>query len=146
MFNKSRIDIYDYLYNLFYDVVTKNVYSMNEPQELTKSDTENGFIVLHVGNLVDESEFDYEAFGRVRCYVEAFVPPITRGRLDYNKYKTFEVSIDNVIATESSSDVVCEYSIESDSVISMDAEVLTNANNIYFTFIKSFIVNINEQE
>ena len=155
MFNKSRIDIYDYLYNLFYDVVTKNVYSMNEPQELTKSDTENGFIVLHVGNLVDESEFDYEAFGRVRCYVEAFVPPITRGIiaaekkgcivLDYNKYKAFEASIDNVITTESST-TTGEYSIESDSVISMDAEVLTNANNIYFTFIKSFIVNINEQE
>ena len=56
MVNESRIDIYDYLYNLFYDVVTKNVYSMEVPQELTQSDTQDGFIVLHVGDLNDENK------------------------------------------------------------------------------------------
>jgi len=145
MFNKSRIDIYDYLYNLFYDVVTKNVYSMNEPQELTKSDTEDGFIVLHVGNLNDASEFVGETYGWVRCFVEAFIPPITRGRLDFGKYQAFESAIDSVIDQASQSQQG-QYMISQDSVLSSDADEVSNANNIYFTFIKSFIVNINEQE
>ncbi len=145
MLNDSRIDIYDYLYNLLYDVVTKNVYSMREPQELTKSDTEDGFIVIHVGDLNDEGEFNGQAYGWARCYIEAFVPPITRGRLDYEKYKTFEDGINTVIklATE---DNTGTYFIQEGSVLSMDADETSNANNSYFTFIKSFIVNIDKQE
>ena len=145
MFNESRIDIYNYLYTLFYGTVTENVYSMNEPQELTKSDTSDGFIVLHDGNLIDESEFPLDAFGQVRCYVEAFIPPISRGRLDVEKYKAFEDGINAVIkeAMDSSEGI---YYIQSDSVISLDAEETNNANNTYFTFIKSFIVVVDEQE
>ena len=126
MFNESRIDIYNYLYTLFYGTVTENVYSMNEPQELTKSDTSDGFIVLHVGNLIDESEFSLDAFGQVRCYVEAFIPPISRGRLDVEKYKAFEDGINAVIkeAMDSSEGI---YYIQSDSVISLDAEETNNA-------------------
>ncbi len=143
MLNESRIDIYDYLYNLFYDVVTKNVYSMSEPQELTKSDTTDGFLVLHVGNLNDESEFSGQAYGWVRCYVEAYVPPISRGRLDFNKYKDFENAINEVIdnATRQSQGA---YYIQEGSVLSSDADEASTANNAYFTFIKSFIVNISE--
>lgn len=145
MFNESRIAIYDYLYNLFYGVVTKNVYSMSEPQELTKSDTTEGFLVLRVGETVDESEFSGNAYGWVRCYVEAFIPPISRGRLDYDKYKKFEDSINAVIkqATEDNSGT---YYVQEGSVLSMDAYETTNANNAYFTFIRSFIVNIDEQK
>ena len=42
MFNDSRIDIYDYLYNLVYDVVTKNVYRTGAPTETTESDSKDG--------------------------------------------------------------------------------------------------------
>lgn len=145
MFNESRIDIYDYLYNLFYDVVTKNVYSMREPQELTNSDTNDGFIVINVGNINDESEFAHETYGWVRCFVEAFIPPITRGRLDYDKYKEYEDAINEVIHI-ASQDNRGMYQIQEDSVISADGDEIANANNSYFTFIKSFIVNINKQE
>ena len=145
MFNESRIDIYNYLYTLFYGTVTENVYSMNEPQELTKSDTSDGFIVLHVGNLVDESEFSLDAFGQVRCYVEAFIPPISRGRLDVEKYKAFEDGI-NAVIKEAMDSSEGTYYIQSDSVISLDAEETNNSNNTYFTFIKSFIVVVDEQE
>lgn len=145
MFNESRIDIYDYLYNLFYDVVTTNVYSMREPQELTASDTNDGFIVIIVGNLNDASEFTRETYGWVRCFVEAFVPPTTRGRLDYDKYSEFEQSINDVIHN-AAQDTSGAYQIQEDSVLSMDSEETSNANNSYFTFIKSFIVNINEQD
>ena len=141
MFNESRIDIYDYLYNLFFDVVTQNVYSMREPQELTASDTKDGFIVITVGNINDASEFTQEAYGWVRCFVEAYIPTISRGRLDYDKYATFEDAINGVIH-EASQDDRGSYQIQEDSLLSMDSDVDTNANNTYFTFIKSFIVNI----
>ena len=141
MFNESRIDIYDYLYNLFFDVVTQNVYSMREPQELTASDTTDGFIVITVGNVNDVSEFTQEAYGWVRCFVEAYIPPITRGRLDYDKYALFENSINNVIH-DAAQDDSGAYQIQEDSLLSMDSDETSNANNSYFTFIKSFIVNI----
>lgn len=142
MVNESRIDIYDYLYNLFYDVVTQNVYSMEVPQELTQSDTQDGFIVLHVGDLNDESEFAHHTYGWARCFVEAFIPPISRGRLDYDKYREFEDAITEVIHL-ASDEVIDGYSVQEGSVLSMDGSETTNANNSYFTFIKSFIVNIN---
>ena len=142
MLNESSIELYDYLYRTFYDVVTKNVYSMGAPQELTESDTTEGFIVLHVGDIYDESEFSRQAYGEVRCYVEAFVPPISRGRLDFDKYSTYEDAINNTIhnASKDNSGV---YYIEEDSVIGSGAMETSNANNVFFTFIKSFIVNIN---
>jgi hypothetical protein len=142
MLNESRIDIYDYLYNIFYDVVTKNVYSMEVPQELTQSDTQDGFIVIHVGDLNDESEFAHQTYGWARCFVEAFIPPISRGRLDYDKYREFEDAITEVIHL-ASDEVIDGYSVQEGSVLSMDGAETTNANNTYFTFIKSFIVNIN---
>ena len=141
MFDESRIGIYDYLYNLFYDVVTKNVYSMREPQELTKSDTTDGFIVIRVGDLNDESEFSRQAYAWVRCYVQAYIPPITRGRLDFNKFKNFEDAINQVIADAAESSDGA-YHVQEGSVLSMDGEETSNANNTYFTFVKSFIVNI----
>lgn len=145
MVNESRIEIYNYLYSLLYGVVTENVYSMNEPQELTDDDTEGGFIVIRVGNLNDESEFTDNAYGWVRCQIEAYIPPISRGRLDVEKYKEFEDGINSVIkdATENTSGT---YYIQEDSILSADANEASNANNTYFTFVKSFIVVIDEQE
>jgi hypothetical protein len=118
---------------------------MNEPQELTKSDTSDGFIVLHVGNLIDESEFSLDAFGQVRCYVEAFIPPISRGRLAIDKYKEFEDAI-NAVIKSAMEERDGAYYIQDDSIISTDTEETTNANNTYFTFIKSFIVVTDEQQ
>lgn len=145
MVNESRIDIYDYLYSLFYNVVTKNVYSMNEPQELSQSDTNDGFIVIRVGNINDESEFDLQTYGWVRCYVEAYVPPTSRGRLDVAKYRQFENAINDVItqAMESNDET---YWVQGDSVISMDSNEMDNPNNAYYMFVKSFVVNIEEKD
>ena len=143
MFNESRIDIYDYLYNLFYDVVTKNVYSMSEPQELTKSDTEDGFIVIRVGDIRDYSEFDMEAYGGARCFVEAYIPTISRGRLDYEKYKAFEDAINEVIFL-ASQDTDDTYHIEHESILSMEDVEDSNANSFFHMFIKSFVVLIDQ--
>lgn len=145
MLNESRIDIYDYLYNLLYGVVSENVYDMRVPQELTESDATEGFIVIHVGDIVDESEFTGRAFGRVRCYIEAYVPQISRGRVDHDIYALMENSINTVITEQSSIDEG-EYYIDKGSVLSSEDDDISNANNAYFTFIKSFIVVIDKQE
>lgn len=145
MLNKSRSDIYDYLYGLFYGTVTENVYSMSEPQELEDTDRTDGFIVLHVGNMYDNSEFSGQTYGEVRCYVEAYIPPVTRGRLDVDKYREYESAItqtiENAIASPNQNE---DYCIQEDSLISSETEEVTNANNIFFVFIKSFIVVINK--
>lgn len=143
MLDKSRSDIYDYLYRLFYGTVTENVYSMSVPQELEETDKKDGFIVLHVGDIYDDSEFSGHAYGWARCFVEAFVPPITRGRLDVEKYKEFESGITSVIedavSTQKNTD---KYFIQEDSIVSSDEDETSNANNTFFEFIKSFVVLI----
>lgn len=146
MYNQSRIDIYDYLYGIFHGTVTNNVYSMNEPQELTQSDTKDGFIVIRVGDVADRSEFTCNAYGEVRCYVETYVPPISRGRLDFAKYQEFEEAINAAIELAIDEDNTSDYSIQAGSVLSLDAVEKTNANNMFFMFIKSFVVVIDKQQ
>lgn len=145
MVDESRIGIYNYIYNLIYGVVTDNVYSMNEPQELTDSDTTNGFVVIRVGNVVDESEFPLQTYAGVRVFIEAYVPPISRGRLDKTKYKAIENAINNAINEEIANGTNATYSIESDGILSMDDVYDTNANNAYYMFVKSFIVIIDNK-
>ena len=142
MVDESRIGIYNYVYNLIYEVVTENVYSMNEPQELTESDTKDGFIVIRVGDLRDDSEFHLQACGWVRVFIEAYIPPISRGRLDKTKYKAMEDAINDVINEEIENGNDEHYSIEPDGVLSSDIGEDSNANNAFYMFIKSFIVNI----
>lgn len=144
MLNESRIDIYDYLYNLLFGVVSENVYDMRVPQELTDSDTKDGFIVIHVGDLVDESEFSGEAFGRVRCFIEAFIPQISRGRVDHDIYAIMENGINNVINEQSKVNEGMYY-IDKGSILTTDDDEVSNAGNAYFTFIKSFVVVIDKQ-
>lgn len=146
MVNPSRSDIYDYLYDLFYGVVTENVYQMKIPTELTTSDTENGFLVIYVGDIVDFSEFPEQAYAEARCYVSAFIPQISRGRVDTDIYSMFENSINNVITDASEEDRGNTYHIEKDSILSMDDVADSDADNAYFAFIKSFIVNIESEE
>lgn len=143
MVNESRIDIYDYLYGLFYNVVSDNVYTMNEPQELTSSDVQDGFIVIYIGSIVDYSEFKDKTYAAARVFVRAFVPPISRGRLDYEMYKAFEDGINSVIKEESENPSSDVYFIQDDDVLSMD-EAVENANNAYFVFTKSFLVMIDK--
>ena len=145
MLDISRIGVYDYVYNLLYDVVTTNVYSMNEPQELTQSDVNDGFVVIRVGELNDASEFTANAYGWARVYIDAYVPPISRGRLDFEKYKAFEDAINQVIE-QATQDASGTYYIQDGSVLSMDNNAESNANNAYFMFVKSFVVMIDKED
>ena len=141
MIDDSRMAIYEYVENILTSV-TENVYLMNEPQELTEDDTQNGFIVIRLGDFIDGSEFNLQAYAMVRAYVECYVPPITRGRLDVEKYKQFEDDINAALNLASESDNEGKYWIQQDSFISADMGEDSNADNAYYMFVKSFVVMV----
>ena len=142
MYEESRLGIYNYVESLLTEV-SENVYPMHKPEELTDSDTEDGFIVINVDEINDASEFKRSAFGWARVYVSCYVPHMSRGRLDKDKYEQFESGVNDAIdaATE---DNTGSYWIDDGSVLSMDDNDDSNADNAYRMFIKSFIVFINE--
>lgn len=142
MVKESRIALYDYLKSVFADV-TQNIYSMRVPTENTTDDTKNGFIVIEIGAIVDESEFDLQTYGEVRCFVTAYVPQKTRGRLDSDKYAAFENSINAALRAEIDSPSSDVYYIQSDRILSMDDNEDSQKGNQYNVFVKSFIVTIN---
>ncbi len=144
MFNDSRIDIYNFLYGLFYNTVTKNVYKMGEPTENTESDTTDGFITIEVGAMNDDSEFDGNVYGWARCFVTAYIPKKTRGRLDATKYKAFEDGINTVVRLASESRNT-DYYVLQGSELSIDDVETSQKGNQYHLFQKSFIVVIDKQ-
>ena len=143
MFNDSRIDIYDYLMDLLIDnEVTNNVYLVDEPQDLTASDKKNGFVVIKVGGVNDQSQFDLETYGWTRVYIYAYIPSTSRGRLEYDKYKAMEDKLNAVISQTSKAAPVNGYSIVQNSTLSMDGIKMSTANNLFYSFVKSFRVLI----
>ena len=142
--DNSRISLYDYLSEVFASV-TPNLYSMTVPTTNTESDTANGFAVTNVGNVVDASEFDGDAYGWVRCRITAFVPKKTRGRLDKKLYKEFEDAITAAIKANTGENNDGGYYILEDSVLSMEDDEITQKGNQYHVFVKSFVVVIDQQ-
>lgn len=145
MVNNSRIDIYDYLKTLFTSV-SDNIYSMTVPTDNTTDDTEHGFLVTRVGSINDESEFDEQAYGWVRCYVSAYVPKKTRGRLNKDLYKSFEDGITDAIKAAMRTGNTSTYYVIEDKILSLDDDEATVKGNQYHVFIKSFKVAIDQQE
>ena len=143
MVDESRIGIYEYVESILTSV-TENVYLMDEPQELTPSDTEDGFIVISVGDFIDASEFNGNAYAAARLFVRCFVPKITRGRLNKTLYKKYEDDVNAAISLASSSDNQGKYWIDEESVISADFGEDSNANNAYYMFVKSFVVLVED--
>ena len=145
MIDKSRIAIYDYLYSLLYGVVTNNVHSMGEPSETTDDEAENGFVVTQVGDIEDESEFDGSTYAWARCYVYAYVPKKSRGRLNKRKYKEYEDAILAVIKNAETQGNE-NYFVMPETTISMDENDNTMKGNQYSIFVKSFVVVIDKQQ
>lgn len=143
MITDLRTDIYDFVYSMFYNVVTQNVYSMNPPQELTEDDFKNGFLVISVGDLYDESEFSGKAYAWARVFVEAYIPPKSRGRLNKNKYIAFDKSLTSVITNYDEQHESVGFSIDLESVLSTDGYYSTN-EDLYQVLVKSFIVYVND--
>ena len=141
MYNDSRKAIYDYLYDMLYNAVSKNVYDMFKPLELTNDDTTNGFVVTNVGEFNDASEFHCQTYGWARCYVTAYIPLMSRGRVDSELYGEFEANINRVI-NEGIQAINPHFTIIEDSIISMDDIDDENPNNQFATFTKSFVVTV----
>ena len=141
--DSSRISLYNYLSDLF-STVTENIYPMEVPTENTQDDTTNGFIVTKVGDMRDESEFDSDCYGWVRCFVTAYVPKASRGRLNKRLYLTFENGINDVIKANTGVNNDGGYYIMEDSVLSMDDGEQSQKGNQYHVFVKSFIVIIDQ--
>lgn len=141
MLNESRIDLYDYICGIFSDV-SENIYKMKIPQELTESDAKDGFIVVYLGDIYDDSEFLKQAYGDVRVVVSAYVPLKSRGRLNKELYKTFESSINDALDNEILNGNNEHYTIQDDGILSMDDVEDNNANNSYSVYTKTFIITI----
>lgn len=141
MFNESRIDLYDYISGIF-NSVSENIYKMKIPQELTDSDTTEGFIVVYLGDIYDDSEFLKEAYGDVRVVVSAYVPLKSRGRLNKELYKAFESGINDALGNEILNGTNEHYTIQDDGILSMDDIEDNNANNSYSVYTKTFIVTV----
>jgi len=141
MFNESRIDLYDYISGIF-NSVSENIYKMKIPQELTESDTTDGFIVVYLGDIYDDSEFLKEAYGDVRVVVSAYIPLKSRGRLNKELYKAFESGINEALDNEISNGNSEHYTIQDDGILSMDDIEDNNANNSYSVYTKTFIVTV----
>ncbi len=145
MIDDSRIGVYKYVESILANV-TENVYLMSEPQDLTQSDVEDGFVVVRVGDFLDASEFSLEAYGMARVYIDAYVPPMSRGRLNVALYTEFEDAINEAVQTATEDTSNQTYWIQEDSMLSMDLNADSNANNAFYMFIKSFIVVIGEKQ
>lgn len=141
MFNESRIDLYDYISGIFSDV-SENIYKMKIPQELTESDTTDGFIVVYLGDIYDDSEFLKETYGDVRVVVSAYVPLKSRGRLNKELYKAFESGINEALDNEILNGNSEHYTIQDDGILSMDDIEDNNANNSYSVYTKTFVVTV----
>lgn len=142
MINESRLDIYDYLYKLFDDVVSVNVYAIAAPKELTNKDTQNGFLVIRVTTLNDASEFKGEAYAWSRCYVTAYVPTVSRGRLDYDAFRSIENTINGIINDEIENTHNDTYSIQKGSIMSYDSFENANSDNTFYLYTKSFNITV----
>ena len=142
MIDDSRLGIYEYIENLLVPNVTENVYLMNEPKELTEDDETNGFVVIEIGEVSDESEFKGEVYASARVYIEAYVPSMSRGRIDKAKYRAFEDGINEIIETESRTDNNGTYWIQEDSSLSIDAISESSTNSTFYMFVKSFVVMV----
>lgn len=140
MIDRTRIGMYNFVYNLLYNVVSKNVYSMERPQELTASDTTDGFVVIRVGNMNDASEFIGNAYVWARVFVECYIPPKSRGRLDKSKFAEMENVIDGILDNWIDKTNEDGYSISIESLISSDDFYSSNKDNPYHVLIKSFVV------
>lgn len=142
--NVSRQDIYSYVSTLLKDV-TSNIYRIEIPEILTTDAISNGFIVLKMNALKDNSEMGLNTYSQVRVYIESYVPALKdRGTINTSKYKAAQDAIDAVINAE------CEKQNQSytinrdDGVLSME-DYFTNKTNFFFVYITSFLVTITNE-
>lgn len=142
--NTSRIDIYEYIKGLFVgetNTIFQNIYYGNKPQVLTDNDSKNGYIVVSLGGMTDNSEIALTTYVTLRCYIECYIP-LYNGSVNTTKYKKVQEALDAIIQRECSK-VNAQYNINTDSLLSTDG-YFNNNNNSSFAYIASFQITITE--
>ena len=141
--NESRKDIYSYVATLFTSVTT-NIFRGEIPKSLSGTCATNGFMVLRLGELRDDSEFDMEAFGRVRMNVEFYVPSVSTsnagGVMNTTKFDEAQDDIDAIVNAECAKRNQT-YTISRDGILSFD-DFYSNSANTFHVYITSFIITI----
>ena len=77
MINSLRAPIYSYVYNLFYNTVTKQVYPIEIPTTLDAMDATD-FMVIRMGQINDKGEFSLEGYADTRVFIEMYVKSKTQ--------------------------------------------------------------------
>ena len=139
----SRKNIYTYLANLF-KTVTTNLYRISIPVTLGDDAVANGFIVMNLGNLSDNSEFGLNTYAQIRATIQCYVPSVNitkaNGVMNTSAFDNIQSQIDTIIEAE------CEktnqkYTISREGVLSMD-DFYTNNTNSFYVYITSFLITI----
>ena len=141
--NVSRKDIYSYVATLFTSVTT-NIFRGEAPKSLGGTCATAGFMVLRLNELRDESEFDMEAYGRVRMNVEFYVPSVKTsnagGVMNTSKFDDAQSAIDAIVSAECNKRNQT-YTISRDGILSFD-DFYSNSANTFHVYITSFIITI----
>lgn len=141
--NVSRKDIYSYVASLFTSV-SKNIFRIDIPITLNADAASNGFIVLKLDTLSDNSEFDLSTFATVRMYVECYVHTTQvdgiSGLMNTAKYDAAQKAIDTIIEAECKKQNQT-FSISNDGILSMD-DFYSNNTDAFSVYIKSFKITI----
>lgn len=136
----SRKDIYSHIATLLVGV-SNNIYRISVPPTLSADAAKNGFIVLQMGEVIDNSEFTYgDTYSRARFYVQCYVPSTSSGLMNTSKYDKIQQSVDSIIDAEIAK-TNQPYSIQQDGVLSMD-DFFTNNDKSFYVYTKSFLVTI----
>lgn len=135
----SRQDIYSYITTIF-SSVTKNIYPIEIPSTLSSDAVKNGFIVLKLNEIKDQSEFLSDTYSDPRMYVESYIPSKADGSINKTKYEEIQSTIDSIVLEE------CKktnqvYTISKESILSGD-DFYTNKTNSFFMYIASFTITI----
>lgn len=138
MINSLRAPIYSYVYNLFYNTVTKQVHPIEIPTTLDTMDATD-FMVIRMGQINDKGEFSLEGYADTRVFIEMYVKSKTRGRIDMTAFGSFESKIQVIIDRESKRRT-SPYQVIRDNSISLDDYYQTQN---YHVFLTSFIIRIN---
>ena len=138
----SRKDLYSYVASMFVGVV-KGIYK-HMPTALSPDDIANGFIVLRMADIKDDSEIFLNAYAKTRIYVECYVPDVntstTNGVMSTTKYDAMQQAVDDRINAECSK-VNQTYTISRESILSSDDTYVNKAVS-FMVYITSFQVII----
>lgn len=141
MIDARRAPIYKYVASLFEGKVTKYVYPMSVPTNLTDEPAAGGFMVINIGDIQDRSEMTLSNYAQTRVMVQMYVSSKNRGRIDYTLYEKYEKLISDILIEENNKRGD-KYIIDLDSLLSTDAVYNNDGNNVFFQYIASFVVKI----